>query len=439
MKPLFTFLIAAAIVLAAVAPAQAAPAAYTGFPTFSIVSVEADKTVTIKTSNFPANDTFNVLMGAMGTKGINGVKVDSVTSGTGGSFTETFDIPASLVGKYQIAIRLESPTSGYFAYNWFFNNTEGAVIPSTGYTGFPTFSITAVDADVSVTIKTANLPPSDTFNVLMGKMGTRGINGVKVDSFDSGTGGVQTLTFDIPASLKGLNQISIRIESPTSGYFAYNWFVNNTEGAVIPPTGYTGFPTFSIVDVNPGVTVTIKTANLPPSDTFDVLMGKMGTLGVNGVKVTSFDTGTGGAQTKTFNIPSSLTSEKQIAIRIQSPTSGYFAYNWFFNTSEGAVIPPTGYSGFPTFSISSVVRNTSVTIKVVNLPPDDTFNVLMGAMGTKGVNGEKVGTIDTGDGGTQTLTFNIPSKLAGAQQIAIRIQSASSGYFAFNWFLNFDA
>jgi hypothetical protein len=35
----------------------------------------------------------------------------------------TFDIPASLKGSYQIAVRLQSNTgSGYFAYNWFYNN-----------------------------------------------------------------------------------------------------------------------------------------------------------------------------------------------------------------------------------------------------------------------------------------------------------------------------
>jgi hypothetical protein len=28
----------------------------------------------------------------------------------------------------KIAIRLQSPTSGYFAYNWFFNNTTGVVV-----------------------------------------------------------------------------------------------------------------------------------------------------------------------------------------------------------------------------------------------------------------------------------------------------------------------
>ncbi len=79
--------------------------------------------MTIKTNNFPANDTFVVRMGAMGTRGVNGIKVDQISSGSGGELTLTFNIPASLQGSRQIAIRLESPGSGYYSFNWFYNRT----------------------------------------------------------------------------------------------------------------------------------------------------------------------------------------------------------------------------------------------------------------------------------------------------------------------------
>jgi hypothetical protein len=59
----------------------------------------------------------------MGTKGINGIKVASTASGKGGAQQLTYNIPAALKGSYQIAIRMQSPTSGYFAYNWFYNHT----------------------------------------------------------------------------------------------------------------------------------------------------------------------------------------------------------------------------------------------------------------------------------------------------------------------------
>ena len=140
-------------------------------------------------------------------------------------------------GRYQIAIRLQSTSgSGYYAYNWFYNNTtgsnwDGGYVPPSPYKPvyFPTFSITAVQRDNSVTIHAINLPASDRFRVMMGPMGTQAINGYKVASFKTGSGGSQSFTFDVPAALYGSHRIAIRIESVTgSGYFAYNWFYNNS-------------------------------------------------------------------------------------------------------------------------------------------------------------------------------------------------------------------
>jgi len=210
------------------------PPNYTGYPTFSILSVVRDKTVTIQAYNFPANDKFDVLMNYMGTKGKNGIKVDRLSTGTGGSFKETFSIPAALQGERQIAIRLQSVTgSGYFAYNWFWNNTAGGtgapVSPSPGYSGIPTFTITAVVRNSTVSIRTNNFPANDKFAVLMNFMGTKGVGGIQVDTISSGSGGAFNATFNIPASLQGQRQIAIRLQSVTgSGYFAYNWFWNNT-------------------------------------------------------------------------------------------------------------------------------------------------------------------------------------------------------------------
>jgi hypothetical protein len=82
-----------------------------------------DSTVTISGVNFPPNDTFTVLMGLYGTKGVNGTSAGSTSTGSGGSLSGTYSIPSSLAGSTKIAIRLQSPTSGYFAYNWFWNST----------------------------------------------------------------------------------------------------------------------------------------------------------------------------------------------------------------------------------------------------------------------------------------------------------------------------
>ncbi|HUF37991.1 MAG TPA: hypothetical protein VMN57_05665 [Anaerolineales bacterium] len=220
------------LVLLLLVPAMTASAAGFVTPTFTIDSVDKDVSVTITTKNFPANDTFTVTMGEMGTKGVGGIVVTSQASGAGGSFTATYAIPDALKGRKLIAIRLQSPTSGYYSYNWFYNNTVGTNPPPPDpapppFT-IPTFKIDAVVKNDTVTITTANFPANDSFVVTMGYMGTRGVNGFVVVNQDSGAGGSFTATYEIPEQLRNLYQISIRLQSPTSGYYSFNWFYNNS-------------------------------------------------------------------------------------------------------------------------------------------------------------------------------------------------------------------
>jgi hypothetical protein len=205
------------------------------------VGVDRDQSVTIRTYNFPANQTFTARMGPMGTRGIGGTVVGTVDSGAGGVFEATFDIPAGLRSARQIAIRMDSP-AGFFAFNWFYNTTAIATpvvpaptpapgtpvpTPAPPFVGIPTFSILGVVRDQSVTIRTHNFPANQTFTARMGPMGTRGIGGTVVGTADSGAGGVFEATFDIPAGLRSARQIAIRLDSP-AGFFVYNWFYNTT-------------------------------------------------------------------------------------------------------------------------------------------------------------------------------------------------------------------
>jgi hypothetical protein len=347
MKPITSIFLAIVILFSLFQPAQATSSAYTGIPTFSIVSVVTDTSVTIKTYNFPAHTTFTVRMGAYGTYGIGGIVVSTTDSGTGGSFVATYTIPVALKGSAMIAIRLENASSGYYAYNWFHNasgsSSSGSTTPS-GYSGYPYFFIESVVQDASVTIKAHNFPANGSFKVRMGAYGSYGIGGTVVATTDSGTGGSFTATYNIPAGLKGSYRIAIRLENPTTGYFAYNWFYNNTAPAPSPtpgptPTpvpGYSGIPTFSIVSVVKDTSVTIKTKNFPANDSFKVRMGTYGSLGIGGKVVVTTDSGAGGSFTVTYNIPASLKGSNRIAIRLQSPSTGYYAYNWFYNNTAVA-------------------------------------------------------------------------------------------------------
>jgi hypothetical protein len=205
-------------------------------PSFDITAVAADKSITIKTANYPAGYTFNVLWGPVGNQGKDGIMSGTLKSGRGGEITATLDIPAQVQGMSRIAVRLESTTGGFFSYNWFNNVTRGAISPTPTTPTSPTppapkvgtFSIQSVVADKSVTIKTANFPADKTYTVLMGPIGTRGVDGIKAGTVESGKGGELTFTINIPAQVQGMSRIAIRLESTTGGYYSYNWFYDKT-------------------------------------------------------------------------------------------------------------------------------------------------------------------------------------------------------------------
>ncbi|MBK7915750.1 MAG: hypothetical protein IPJ94_05735 [Chloroflexi bacterium] len=92
-------------------------------------------------------------------------------------------------------------------------------------------------------------------------------------------------------------------------------------------------------------------------------------------------------------------------------------------------------STIPTIAITGVAVDQTVTIQTYNYPANQNFVVTMGPMGSQGIDGYYVSTINSGNGGSFPATFAIPDQLKGSSQIAIRLQSAQ-GFFSFNWFYN---
>jgi len=419
-------------------------------PTITILGVTEDTKVTFQTHNFPANKVFEVRMGLIGTKGVDGILVGTLDSGGGGSLKFTCAIPADLHDKSSIAIRLESTTGGYYAYNWFSNATFGTHVGGTPINAdiapSPSIIPLSVKEGELVVIKAAGFLQNKDIDIRMGKYGTEGVDGILVKSVNSGEDGGFIEDIEIPEELKSESKVAIRFEVSGDSTAVYTWFENQTggSGGTSGDNGgtetLTGIPTISILSVDEDKTLTLRTYNFPAGRDFKVLMGKMGTKGVNGIHVTTVNSESGGSFTKTFEIPDDLKGDYRIAIRLQTSDGVFYAYNWFYNntSSDGSSSdsPASGYTGIPTFSITSVVEDKSVTIKTNNFPAGFDFKVLMGKLGTKGVGGVYVATINSGTGGVLSKTFNIPASLAGEDRIAIRLESASSSFYAYNWFNN---
>ena len=93
-----------------------------GLISIKVTEVKKGKSVTINISNLPLKKDFVVLMGKMGTNGVGGIEVGSVSTKTDKILTGTFDIPKNLQNRDEIAIRIEAEDgSYYFAYTWFEN------------------------------------------------------------------------------------------------------------------------------------------------------------------------------------------------------------------------------------------------------------------------------------------------------------------------------
>lgn len=359
----FALFLAIALLLPTIIGVSKASAAY---PSFTIAEVKTDETVTILTQDMPKNLEFKVLMGEYNTKAKDGIEVARFNSAEGGSFQVTVNIADALKGRAQISIRIESLTGGYYYYNWFWNKKDGGTWPGTTPTTppttqtpapttaptqvppsnvVPTFSIKSVDGGKTVTILAKDFPKGVEFTALMGKMWTRGINGIESGKITSSDTGAFEATFNIPAELANEKQIAIRLQAKTGGWYAFNWFWNSTATAPTqaptqsptqaptqaPPA--VKYPSFSIVAVEKDNTVSIEGKNFPASTEFIVRMGKMWTLGINGIEAGTLNTGAGGDVNGTFNIPAALAGLSQISIRLEAKTGGWYAYNWFWNST----------------------------------------------------------------------------------------------------------
>jgi LysM repeat protein len=205
------------------------------------------------------------------------------------------------------------------------------------------YVVTSVERDISVTIKTANMPDNVLFEVSIGRKQSGSMNWMKVADLDSDRGGSFKAAFDIPDEFAGASTLSIKLVQAKKNKslvrsFSNASYTSGTGGPYYPYYNYGNYyygtiPTIWIQSVVRDSTVTIRTANFPSGMDFQVLMGPMGSAGIGGYYVTTFNSGAGGAMTLTFNIPPQLYGSHRIAIRTQNQWSGFYSYNWFYNNT----------------------------------------------------------------------------------------------------------
>ena len=273
----------------------------------------------------------------------------------GTRLTKTFTIPAALRSADEIKVRVENIFNGHTGSVAFkmepgypYVNPEGLFTEaymdsgSSSSRATPFTNVLNVVKDGEVTLQVFNFPPGLEFTVTMGPMGTKGIGGYVVGTQSSGDGGTFIVTYPIPPQLYGMELIAIRLQSTSSGHFAYDYFQNEDgynatssgvayEGDWLLPAGT--YPSTTVVAVKQDTSVTISGYNFTKNDTYTVRMGPIGSQGVGGIIVGTYSTGASSSFTATFNIPPALAGSYQIAIRFESDNTSYYAYDWFYNTT----------------------------------------------------------------------------------------------------------
>lgn len=243
---------------------MAAPAKAAAAPSFSIIKVVKDESITVRTYNFPAATLFTIRMDVVGNAAVNGIIVTQTNTGAGGSFEETYRIPAELRGKTQIAVRMEA--NGYYAVNWFNNSGSSTPpdnnnIPVTGGSGSPGIKIVAVEKDRNITIEATRFPANVDFKIRIGPFYNFWKSHEVTGTINSGSGGTFRFSVSLPDAVKGVSLVAVRLDSLTGGYYAYNAFTNNTSGTYTPGSTVN---TCSLVSVSPA-------ASIKPGAEFDAV------------------------------------------------------------------------------------------------------------------------------------------------------------------------
>jgi hypothetical protein len=348
----------AAVLLLALVP----QAVFAAVPSFSFTTIKVGESVTIHAINFPQNTNFTARMDYFGNLAIGGTIVGTVNSGTG-TFDATFNIPASLKDAATIAMRLDS-ASGWYSYNWFTNKTGSTSGTSSTSCTKPTIQVIAVVANKEITVQANCFPANQDFKIRVGPYYTFFTDYVIMGYKNSGSGGSFQFNVTLPAAVKDVDLVTVRLDSPEKEY-AYTAFKNVDKGTVSPtPVPVTTKATIEIVAVDANKEITVQAYNFPASQTFEIRVGPYNTFFKDYVVVGTVNSGSGGSFKFNVQLPSIVKDVNLVTVRLDSAQKVY-AYNAFKNVDKGSVSPqptPVPVTGTDC-KIVSTVPNTTLQVR----------------------------------------------------------------------------
>ena len=197
-------------------------------PQVTVTNVVRNKTVQFSLQNFRSDVNVEVLIGAYGTHGVNGVKVGAFKTSHSGTLRATVNIPSRFSGASRLDLRVQrrgykgTSNLNYYAYTTFNNKTTTVVTPHKTIS----VQVTKVVHNKSVTVRFGRLPPHMRFEVRMTGLGGKQGGSQTVGTFNSGAGGTLVATYSIPRALAGSKLIILTVRSTTQGYSGMTLFFN---------------------------------------------------------------------------------------------------------------------------------------------------------------------------------------------------------------------
>ena len=267
-RALLIILLCAQFVLTVPQPASAAPLTQVTVH-FDVVSVVRDASVTIRTRDFPVRTKFTVRIDKVGKWAKNGPVVGELNTESGGVLEATFSLPKQVLGQRILAIRMDS-VDGYTADNWFFNRTQNSPLYASVQkeqaknqpVKTPELNFSGVKKNESVTLVGANLPANTSMGVRMGPYDNFYQKYVTLESIQSSADGSLNAIVSIPAALKDVEHIMVRLDG--GGKTAIRIFKNVTGGSAVSEQ--------SLIKVIPCTVVNIAPVpELAPGEDFDAV------------------------------------------------------------------------------------------------------------------------------------------------------------------------
>lgn len=233
----------------------------------------------------------------------------------------------------------------------------GSLLPQPVYAQASSwFEIISVKADESVTIRTHGFPENEKFTVRIDRSGNAGINGIVVAETDSGKGGEFEATYRIPAELKGVKTLTLRMEGD-KGHINYNWFNNRSTQTSDETPAQTGTPSVKIVGVKEDDWVMLEAANFPAGSSIRVRVGPYDNFSKKAEVMATVRAESTAAFRFTVDLPEVVENVDWVSVRLDGDR-GHYAYNAFRNR-DMAVVSPTPAPTQPAPAARCEVTSTS--------------------------------------------------------------------------------